>query len=120
MSSLDAWAENKWLKRHTASTDELRGMAAVVERNLREDEVHELSLDARVSLLYQACRVLCDMALRAAGYRTSGEGHHEYVIRSLSLTLGHDWKPTVDILNAARAARSATTTSWSEQLPWPI
>lgn len=106
MNSLREWAENRWVREHAAGIEELRGLAAVVERNLKDADVEDLSLDARVNLLYQACRTLCDMALRGSGFRASPGRHHEYLLRSLTLTLGQDWQATVAILNAARATRA--------------
>src|SRR5207245_2008576 len=91
---------------HRTSNEEIWNLRDLVERNLADARVEEVSLDNRLGSLFRAALTLCTMALYASGYRIKAtKAHHEYTIRSLALTLGEEWNSTVDIFNQARVTR---------------
>ncbi len=103
--SLDEWVKNGWLRRHTSSTQELRDLFAIVEREKADASVVSISLDARLGMLYNAALRLADIALRRTGYRAVRERHHYRVIMSLPLTLGEEWKSTARFLEQIQKTR---------------
>jgi hypothetical protein len=103
--SLDEWVQNGWLRRHTSSTQELRDLFAIVEREKADASVVSISLDARLGMLYNAALRLADVALRHAGYRAVRERHHYRVITSLPLTLGEKWKSAARFLEQIQKIR---------------
>lgn len=89
--TLRDWEHNGWLKRHEASTDEIKNLFGIVERELRDAAAQGISLDAKLGMLYNAALKLADVALRRAGYRATGSRHHYYVTNSIPLTMGDEW-----------------------------
>jgi hypothetical protein len=104
--TLANWAENGWLQSHSTSEQEITNLLSIVERELSDAAVTEISLDARFRMLYNAALKLTDVALRAAGYRPArGESQHYRTIMSLPLTLGSEWADGAEFLDAIRNLR---------------
>lgn len=78
--SLPNWQRNGWLTIHKSSASEVRDLLGVVDRDLRDSAIDEISTDARLGMAYNA-------ALKA-GYRASRDQPHYRVIQSLALTIG--------------------------------
>ena len=57
--TLGDWFKNGWLKRHTTSIEEIAELLAVVDRDLRDASVDEISLDWRFGIAYNAALKLC-------------------------------------------------------------
>ena len=105
--SLPSWVDNGWLLPHKTSREEIANLLEIVDRELRDAAVTQISLDARLGMLYNAALKLADMALRGAGYRAAkGGSQHQHIIMSLPLTMGNDWKGAADSLDAARLLRN--------------
>jgi len=76
-------------RRHTTSRQELDGLRAVVERDLKDAALAGLSEDPRFATAYNAVLQLAMMAVACAGYRASAkQGHHENTFAALELALG--------------------------------
>ena len=103
--TLEHWVSSGWLDRHRAPASELEKLSAIVERELRDAAVEQISLDARLGMLYNAALRLADVALRRAGYRARRDRAHERVIASLRYTLGPDWADDINFLNTVRQQR---------------
>ncbi|HEX5435363.1 MAG TPA: DNA-binding protein [Candidatus Angelobacter sp.] len=98
--SLEKWLEYGWLKREPTSRDEIRGLLAIVVRDLKDANVAAISDDRRFEAGFNAARTLANAALRASGYRTSTQpGHHQKTIESLELTIQAD----TGLINRLRA-----------------
>jgi len=105
--SLANWAENGWLQPHRTSDQEIDNLLAIVERELTDAAVPQISLDARLGMLYKAALRLADIALRTAGYRPGrSESHHYRIIMSLPLTLGDEWETSAEFLDTIRVLRN--------------
>ena len=103
--SLRDWQRNSWLVQHKTSPDEISGLLAIVERDLRNAQVAGLADDWRLSIAYNAALQAATAALCAAGYRAVREQHHYRTIQSLVLTIG--WPaPKVDQLDRFRKKRN--------------
>lgn len=87
--SLQKWAEYGWLKTEPTSAEEIAGLQTIIDRDLRDAAVENISDDRRFEAAFNAARTAATVALRAHGYRTSSQvGHHTRTIESLAYTLG--------------------------------
>jgi hypothetical protein len=86
--NLEKWVEYGWLKAEATSRDEIKGLLAIVDRDLKDASVTAISDDRRFEAAFNAARSLANVALRGSGYRTSTQpGHHLKTIESLELTI---------------------------------
>lgn len=69
---------------------EIAKLFEAADRDLSDCQLKGLSADWRLSIAYNAALQEAAVALAACGYRAVGEGHHYYVIQSLSVTIGAD------------------------------
>jgi hypothetical protein len=82
-------AENK-VSRHKTTARELHDIRSVVERNLADAQVKEISTDIRFALSYEAVLLLSKMAIACCGYRVKGAGAHQTTFIALPLACGSD------------------------------
>lgn len=87
---LESWLKNGWLIEHKSSPAEISELLALVERDLSDCRIQDLSADWTLNIAYNAALQAATAALAASGYRASRESHHYRVIQSLSLTIGAD------------------------------
>ena len=106
--SLQDWLKNAWVTAHKSSAHEIKGLLALVERDLHDCRTSELSADWRFNIAYNAALQAATAALAAAGYRAARDAHHYRVIQSLSLTIGAA-SGTVRQLDAFRKKRNLTS-----------
>jgi len=85
--SFQDWLDNRWLVEHKTGKNEISDLLGVIDRDLKDCEIKELSADRRLSTAYNAALQVAITALAACGYRTSRESHHYRAIQSLELTL---------------------------------
>jgi hypothetical protein len=107
--SLEKWAEYGWLKAEPTSRDEIKSLLTIIERDMKDANVPEISEDRRFEAAFNAARTAANVALRASGYRTSTQaGHHIKTIESLELTVKADAKiiQKMKILSKKRNATS--------------
>lgn len=106
---MEKWLEYGWLKREPTSRDEIRGLLAIVDRDLKDAKVSAISDDRRFEAAFNAARTVANVALRASGYRTSTQaGHHLKTIESLELTVQAD-AGLINRLKAFSKKRNATS-----------
>ncbi len=104
--TLDDWVQNKWLKPHASSRQEVKELLAKINRDLAEADKPVISADWRLAIAYNACLGCATVALRVTGYRApEGDGHHFRTIESLRFTLAVD-ADTVAALQAIRRKRA--------------
>lgn len=82
--SLPDWQRNGWLTAHKSSVREVRDLFGVVDRDLQDSAINEISTDARLGMAYNAALKAGTIALAAAGYRASRDQPHYRVIQSLA------------------------------------
>jgi hypothetical protein len=73
---------------HKTSTQEISDLLALVDRDLADCQLSELSLDWRLNIAYNAALQAATAALAVAGYRAARESHHYRIIQSLAYTIG--------------------------------
>lgn len=76
------------VRTHSTSKRELDDLRAVVERDLADAAISELSADRRFATAHNAALQTATMAIACAGYRTSGMGHHQTTFEAAELALG--------------------------------
>ena len=105
--TLNSWLENGWLRPHKTSEQEVRGILELVERDLTDASMVEISKDWRFNIAYNAGLQLATLVLYAAGYRTGrGESKHYRIIQALPLVLGQGFSATRDYLDNCRRKRN--------------
>jgi hypothetical protein len=103
--SLQSWANNRWLRPHRTSPQEIKDLLAMVERDLA-DAQGEISPDWRFGIAYNAALKLCTILVYASGYRPEKTLQHHRTIQALSLILGANRGADVDYLDTCRGKRN--------------
>ena len=67
--SLKDWADNGWLKPYKKDKQEIANLFTIVERDLSDANLKNLSLDWQFGIAYNAALKLCTIVLLANGYR---------------------------------------------------
>ncbi|MGH7430179.1 MAG: hypothetical protein ACREJ4_17740, partial [Candidatus Methylomirabilaceae bacterium] len=80
----------------------------VVDRDLTDAGISQLSTDRRFATAYNAALQLATIALHAAGYRTSGAGHHWVTLQVLPEIMGSQIQSRADYLDGCRSKRNVT------------
>ena len=109
--SLKQWLANGKLQAHKTSPEEIHGLIELVERDMQNAKVEELTSDLRFSIAYNAALNLCTIPLLVSGYRTvpSQGGHHYITISALPETMGKEQKERARYLNTCRNKRHNST-----------
>jgi hypothetical protein len=107
MSSQNLLADGR-LRRHKTSEKEVRDLLRVVERDLKDAEITQLSADRRFVTAYNAALQLATIALHCAGYRTSGTAHHFVTFHVLPEIMGKDISNLSDYFESCRIKRNVT------------
>jgi hypothetical protein len=102
---LEDWAKNRWLWPHKTSRQEISGLLAIVERDLKDAE-GQISADWKFGIAYNAALKLCTVLLNASGYRPDKLQAHFRTLQALPLILGSGRKDDVDYLDACRKTRN--------------
>jgi len=88
--SLSAWLRNGWLVEHRTTKNEIADLFHIIERDLKDCAITELSPDRRFNTAYNAALQCAKAALAVAGYRPARESHHYRLIHSLEFTIQAD------------------------------
>ncbi len=104
--SLENWLSEGRLRRLDSSRQEISDLLGVVDRDLKDVDIEQLSTDRRFATAYNAVLQLASITLRACGYRTRGAGHHWITFQMLPLVMGDDQQDRADYFNACRTKRN--------------
>ena len=96
------------IRPHKTSAQEVADLLHVVERDLADAEIEELSPDRRFATAYNAALQLATIALHAAGYRVAGAGHHWATLHVLPEIMGGGMQARADYLDNCRSKRNVT------------
>ncbi len=90
--SLEAWHDAGLIATHETSRQEISDLLAIVDTDLKDATIPELSAERKLSCCYNAMLTAARAALRASGYRVSksNQSHHYYAIQSLRHTVELD------------------------------
>jgi hypothetical protein len=103
--SLKRWLDNGWLRPHATSSEEVRNLLRIVERDL-QDAQGGISPDWRFGIAYNAALKLCTILLYAEGYRPERTLQHYRTIHCLPIILGEDRKEDAEYLDTCRSKRN--------------
>ena len=103
--NLQQWAENRWLRSHQTSPQEIADLLAIVARDLADAEC-DISADWRFGIAYNAALKLCTILLHASGYRPEKNLQHYRTIAALPLILSERMKDEADYLETCRRKRN--------------
>lgn len=107
--SLQKWLNEGRLQRHTTSKEEIDNLFRLVERDLKDAKIKQLSTDRRFATAYNAALQLATIVLLASGYRVKAvSGHHWVTIIALPEVMDKSQKGRTDYFNACRAKRNVT------------
>lgn len=95
--SLQDWLKNGWITEHKTSREEILDLLDVINRDLSNCQIRNLSPDWQMNIAYNAVLQTAVAGLAAAGYRTSREAQHYRTIQSLAFTLHIDSRTIADI-----------------------
>jgi hypothetical protein len=96
------------LRSHQTSPREVADLLRVVDRDLADAAVPQISADRRFATAYNAALQLATIALHAAGYRAAGIGHHWTTLHVLAQIMGTQVQSLTDYLDNCRAKRNVT------------
>jgi hypothetical protein len=102
--SLTLYLRNRWIRRHTASRDEIARLLAIVDRDIEQSQVPGLGPEWRFDIAYNAVLQLATAALAAAGFQAERQNKHMRTIECLEFTAGTD-EGTVSLLDRCRRKR---------------
>jgi hypothetical protein len=103
--SLEDWANNRWLRQHETSPQEIADLLAVVDRDII-DAGRDISADWRFGIAYNGALKLCTILLYASGYRAERDNNHYRTIDAMQLILGADRRDDVNYLDSCRRKRN--------------
>ena len=107
MSLKDLLADGR-IRSHRTSANEVADLMRVVDRDLADAAVTQLSTDRRFATAYNAALQLATIALHAAGYRTAASGHHWASFHVLPEIMGSRAQTRADYLDNCRAKRNVS------------
>ena len=85
---------------------ELGELFLIVERDLKDSEVEELSEDWQFGIIYNAALKLCTILIRFHGFRVRGNGFHLNTIQLSHLLLGAKNFDIATYLDSCRRKRN--------------
>src|SRR5262249_45562727 len=119
------------IKAHTTSHEELHDLRAVVERDLKDAKLDQLSADRRFATAYNAVLQLTKIVIACEGYRVVGLGHHQTAFEALQVGMGKEVTRLVpyfdtclrkrnhvdyDVAKAARATETGDSIQMAKEL----
>jgi uncharacterized protein (UPF0332 family) len=106
MSLEDLYKEDR-LKKHQTSAREIGDLLRIVDRDLKDAELRDLSVDRRFATAYNAALGLATITLYSKGFRPTGVGHHYTVFQAMKETMGDDYVDLANYFDACRVKRNA-------------
>jgi uncharacterized protein (UPF0332 family) len=94
------------IHRHRPQREEIVDLLAVIERDLRDAALSNLSPDRRFAIAYNAMLQMARAVMFSEGYRTRGTGHHATTLDFLAEALGSQYAELVDYFDDCRRKRN--------------
>jgi len=96
------------IQKHKPSKEEILDFFKLIERDLKDAAIDELSEDRRFAIAYNAVLQCGTAIMHCLGFRTKGEAHHYATFEFLREALGKKYDNLVDYFNACRSKRNRT------------
>jgi len=94
------------VKLHQTSHEELHDLRAVVQRDLKDAKLDQLSADRRFATAYNAVLQLAKMVIACEGYRVTGASHHQTTFEALQVAIGKQVSALVPYFDGCRRKRN--------------
>lgn len=107
MPKLQKWLDRREIQKVESSDASLKDLRKVIERDLNDARVTQLSPDRRFATAYGAALNLASLVLRLHGYRVSAKtGHHRMAFEAASTLLGRKANEFHDYFDLCRRKRN--------------
>lgn len=108
--SLKKWINEGRLQQHETNKSEVQNLLKLVERDLKDSNIKQLSTDRKFATAYNAALQLATIVLHAAGYRvkSNGGGHHWVTLLSFPDVMNENQRSRSNYFNACRVKRNIT------------
>ena len=108
---MDDWVADGLVKPHTPHRVEIQRLFELVDRDVADAAIPDLSVDRRFAAAYSAALGLATIVLRASGYRaaSSAPGHHLRTIALLPELMSSGQVSRKTYLDSCRRARNEAT-----------
>ncbi len=106
--NLQNWLNEGRLQQHKTSVKEIADLLKIVDRDLADAAIREISADRRFATAYNAALQLATIVLHASGYRAGKTGHHWVTFKILPEVMGPEVQEQADYFNSCRSTRNVT------------
>ena len=106
--SLKNLLNNGILKKHETNEKEIYDLFSIVDRDLEDAAVPNLSTDRRFAIIYNAVLQAVTALLHCEGYRISGFGHHANTFHFLKHYNKEEFKDEAAYFDQCRSKRNLT------------
>jgi uncharacterized protein (UPF0332 family) len=106
--SLRQLFEQNRIIHHKTSKQEIQNLFKLVQRDIADAKITQLSADRRFATAYNAALQLGTILLYCKGYKTKGTGHHFFVFQAMKVILGKEYHSLADYFDSCRAKRNIT------------
>jgi len=96
------------IQKHKTSKIEINNLFQLIERDLKDASIVELSEDRKFAIAYNTVLQCGTVIMYCVGHRTKGEAHHFFTFEFLQEALGSTHHETIDYFNACRSKRNRT------------
>ena len=98
---------NKQIQTHATNENEIASLKAVVNRDLCDADLPQLSPDRQYATAYSAMLQLAKLVIAKSGYRVlARSGHHATTIEALKIAMGKDIEDLAAYLDLCRRKRN--------------
>jgi len=96
------------IRPHKTSRPEISDLLRIVERDLTDASIPQLSTDRRFATAYNAALQLATLAMYAEGYKPTGLGHHWVTFKLLPELMGNEFESLAGYFDLCRSKRNLT------------
>ena len=99
-------SESGRVQPHTTGRHELDSLRKVIDRDLADAQIVELSADRRFATAYNAALQSAKMVIACSGFRVAGPSHHETTFMALRLAMGETINDFAHYIDSCRRKRN--------------
>jgi uncharacterized protein YutE (UPF0331/DUF86 family) len=101
------WLDKGEIQKVVVTQQALNDLLRLVERDLKDSQIRELSADRRFATAYGAALNICSYLIRKEGYRVAGQiGHHRTTLQLAAEIAGPSAEPYISMFEIARRKRN--------------
>lgn len=104
--SIEIFKSRGVLVEQRSSKEEIEELLKIVDRDMLDSKVSQVSYDWQFGIAYNAALKLATILVRYSGYRVKGQGHHMNTIALIPSFLGKETQDYSDYLDACRRKRN--------------